>query len=1413
MKQTFLILLLVFALPLFGVRFEAKAQFFYDEPGKNSTGIFTLHGANPQYTGNGVTDPVGDGWIRLTSKTQNELGYVILDKTFPSTMGVTIEFDFKIWGATAYPDPENGFCVFLINATDNAGPFTHGGAKGEGLGFTRDASGYGGASPAYLGVGIDAYGGFAQTGNGKTTGEQTRAPETVSLRTGTMITPHYYFLRRSNQLIYPDILAYRASYTTTRPPDGTYYRRLRVDFDPIGNDGVKVTVYYKTAQNGGYTQLFTYDYQTGTNAFIARPDTLRVGFSATTSNSSDRPAYNEIRNVLIRTPGVLTVTKQPIECPGVSASPNTNTKVQTTVACISNTTHTITVADTLPHNFVVVGNPTTSHQGQSVNGVMGTPSITTAGDGRKVYTYTLSNMGTSRENIHVTFEGYFSAMPPNGKFATAARISASPNVSIPQGQSPITYSKYTGSVKHLVAVSPPAGAVLYKTGTPVSFSVNTGSSNVKWEYSTDGGTSWQYGGSGAAYTPAAGLFNGNAFPVRCTADFGNNCTDILQYSCIAQPDNVSDITCFIQPPSTSWSFRLLAETPLDVPDPSDNNTLKGIVSSYGIPLVGDIDNDGTVEIIAPAVGIMSRLDWGALPVTVPLVTDKLRILTFNGSSFSLKQTINTPFYNIIGNGYAIAKVDGDNQPAAIFLSTSIRSSGTNNNSSGDRQQLIKYTLQGGIYKEATRKPYFKSGETGYDKKEVAQPMIADFNGDGIPEVVAYGRIFNARTMDELVRLDIFQTGYSSGQGAHTNNLINGESSSIMAIADMDGDGLPELVAGDCVYKVIIDPVQPSNNQFYRWKKCAQLDFAGNTHAEVKDGATAVADIDLDGQLDVIVSVPGSARSTTQNDVRDGAIYVWNPRTERVIHTNKIDKLPSGIDLITPPAPGSGPSVAFVGDIDNDGTPDICFTSREQMTAMYFDTGNKQLMQKWNRATNDKSGSTSMAVFDFNQDGENELVYRDQDNLRILDKNGNDKITPIAFGSLTQNEYPVVADIDGDGHAEILITGTENKLDWVAQLRVYSSNPAGMWAPARKVWNQFAYNAVNINEDLTVPRMQLNPATVFPGGKRPFNGYLQQQTYLNREGNPLWPAAHARHDASPSYKYNAETDSLTITVRINNAGNYPFYPPFKVTVYKNTVGSSTSKTYSFAETVNPGDMITRTLGIKNFNAQWAPFDKLIILLNDAGNGASDQTVCSISMRDYELTPDVSVPIARNDRISVIACNSKTVNVLANDINTGGISTLYITKNGALGTAASASPNITYSMVGASGCDAHGGKCDTIIYTICAGVNCSSARLLVDILRRPSIVLRDSCSHEPYLTFDYRYPAAEYKWYVSQNGSSWTQVTGSPHMTLYVTATAWYKVRITYNGETVETTPVRFIVNRKHRLPPAGNLMWYDTSLIK
>jgi hypothetical protein len=69
------------------------------------------------------------------------------------------------------------------------------------------------------------------------------------------------------------------------------------------------------------------------------------------------------------------------------------------------------------------------------------------------------------------------------------------------------------------------------------------------------------------------------------------------------------------------------------------------------------------------------------------------------------------------------------------------------------------------------------------------------------------------------------------------------------------------------------------------------------------------------------------------------------------------------------------------------------------------------------------------------------------------------------------EFPVVADVDGDGSADILIvsnnqTATAND---TPTLQVFQ-DAQKRWIPTRRIWNQHSYQVTNVREDGTIPKV-------------------------------------------------------------------------------------------------------------------------------------------------------------------------------------------------------------------------------------------------------------------------------------------------------------------------------------------------------
>ena len=445
MKQKILLLigiLLIFQLPLF-------SQFYYVEDCKNPTGIFTPMGDAIGYT-SGSVDPADNGWLRLTQiGGVGKRGYVLTEGSYSSDMGLTIEFDFKAWN-NAGAKIGDGFSVFLFDGSISNTDFRIGGSGGN-LGYLPNTVlGQLGVSGGYLGVGIDGYGGFiVSSPNAPTT---SLRPHSISIA-GPESNGYKYVASTLSYFAGISGISGTTIFTTTtggiRPADTSYYRRVRVQIDPAAGTGVDISVYLKINPTGEFIQVLN-----KVNLPIAPFPTLKVGFAGVTG---DYTAHHEVRNVVIKTSGDLSVYKK-VDLPTCPVA-NDPFSIETIVTCgVVSSINDIAVRDTIPANFHV---SSFGISGGTFHTAPGAPAV--LADGRKVYSYNVNipPVGTAI----VAWNGYMTTLEKSEDLITSAEIT--PPGSFTDADLTDNYAKYT-------PVWPAKGSIV---GTP-TFSYDDISDNM-----------------------------------------------------------------------------------------------------------------------------------------------------------------------------------------------------------------------------------------------------------------------------------------------------------------------------------------------------------------------------------------------------------------------------------------------------------------------------------------------------------------------------------------------------------------------------------------------------------------------------------------------------------------------------------------------------------------------------------------------------------------------------------------------------------------------------------------------------------------------------------------------------------------------------------------------------------------------
>ncbi|MBK9335275.1 MAG: VCBS repeat-containing protein [Lewinellaceae bacterium] len=424
-----------------------------------------------------------------------------------------------------------------------------------------------------------------------------------------------------------------------------------------------------------------------------------------------------------------------------------------------------------------------------------------------------------------------------------------------------------------------------------------------------------------------------------------------------------------------------------------------------------------------------------------------------------------------------------------------------------------------------------------------RPYLADFDGDGTPELYAGNDIFRFNLTNPanptLTRV-IAGPAAAIGRAIYSNyseGACNPTAVDILSVADCGGDpdcaGL-EIVAGPIIYSIDLDAADGDGLQIKIQRNLNTI----VPNAAYADGYTAVADLNLDGMLDVVVS---GRRGTNQFGV-----YAWNK---------------NGLLGFFPYPNGStrSGSLACIANIYDDRTagftkdyPEIVVCNAYNLNCFNLQAATLTPATPWwwSLPTTDYSGFTGSTVYDFNGDGLFELVYRDENNLRILyggaapfppDVDAERNWFKLPCGSITSDEYAIVADVDDDGETEIAVTGytfsgyNAPASDYRGRLRVFESD-ADPWMPCRDVWNQYNYFVVNVDDDLGIPKQQQLHHLELPGpgsGNRPLNRYLSQRPVFNEDFLPFLPVPDAEAGAVVVF---CENDSLVVHLSLCNIGS-------------------------------------------------------------------------------------------------------------------------------------------------------------------------------------------------------------------------------------------------------------------------------------
>ena len=391
--------------------------------------------------------------------------------------------------------------------------------------------------------------------------------------------------------------------------------------------------------------------------------------------------------------------------------------------------------------------------------------------------------------------------------------------------------------------------------------------------------------------------------------------------------------------------------------------------------------------------------------------------------------------------------------------------------------------------------YTVSGGTGV----IIMPAVGnltDDNGDGVidgddnPDIV-----FTTWNHNTLVALHGDGSGVIWEQPGYDGNAG-------VAIADVDNDGEPEIIAstvGLQVAAVSANGTQEWASQSFPWQRYPQPtvgDLDGDGDVEVvfdiavvegSNGSTVttlpgvtsswrapvIADVDDDGQQEILLGEhaysPSGAIEFSVTRVGDSTFSAvadidGDPGGESFWVTGSqmhiVDDDGTLIRTVALNPSSYRPGPPSVADFDGDGQVEVAVPGSTQLELFEIDG-----TRAWTNTIQDNSGIAGVSAYDVDADGIYEVLYADEVSLRVFDgATGTVLYTNTDHSSGTLWEYPVVADVDGDGSAEIVIGSNGSVWRGITVL----GHAGDGWAKSGPTWAVHDFAMTNLDADGRVP---------------------------------------------------------------------------------------------------------------------------------------------------------------------------------------------------------------------------------------------------------------------------------------------------------------------------------------------------------
>lgn len=578
--------------------------------------------------------------------------------------------------------------------------------------------------------------------------------------------------------------------------------------------------------------------------------------------------------------------------------------------------------------------------------------------------------------------------------------------------------------------------------------------------------------SGSRFTPAAGDFNGDGRPdlvVACHNSVGKLCVLVNQtlpggaptfsptqmVGTSAEPISVGDLNGDGRP---DWLAGRFANFNTTAPGAAMISVGNGqiMVSAGDESKLVDVNSDGRPDAVTRHSPNLRLAINNTAPGAATL-------------SLAAERTISFPV-NMSPNDVDAGDVNGDGRPDLLveasgqtffvmpnltapasgepaFGRIDLRSANANpvamisSDLNGDgRPDLVALDNSDSIYvtpgvAPALAVPYLTRARQGFAAGSGPRGLAAaDVNGDGRPDLVTA----NVSSNDLSVLMSATPAGAGDAGFDAPQSLAVGNGPQSVAFSDLNGDGRPDLVAGNFSggsVSVLLNTTTPG----------ARAPSFAPQHplaAGVSPRSVVPTDVNGDGRPDLVVAnVNANTATVLINQTAPGATVPF---------------FAAGQNFAT----GAGPFAVAAGDLNGDGRPDLIVANRDAATvSVLLNTtlpgGSPSFAPQQAFAT--QTGPNAAAVADVNGDGRPDLVV-----ANITTSTVSVLLNTTALGASTpslapQQVFPTgsnpisvaAGDLDGDGRPDLIVANHgADTLSVLRNLTVPGGTPA--FAPATHI---------------------------------------------------------------------------------------------------------------------------------------------------------------------------------------------------------------------------------------------------------------------------------------------------------------------------------------------------------------------------